>query len=143
MMVLLTIYRRGLQYNYKQTDSCLEIITVKAKRHLNQILQKMSSNVSYVGVSFIAKDGTPVLFHTVGGDEDAETPFDFQLAYWRGMDQLDEAVGGQHKPIDAFLGLLSPVLAESGEHSTNYNINSSQTKGTKSKGTHDFQAIRA
>ena len=32
------------------------------------------------------------------------------------MDQMDECLELQHRPVDAFLGLLTPVLASSGQY---------------------------
>ena len=76
----------------------------------------MVGKIPCVSVAFVSKDGNVLLFHTVGGDCDAATPFDYQTAFWKGMDQLDESLGLQHRPVDAFLGLLSPVLAASGQY---------------------------
>ena len=39
--------------------------------------------------------------------------------------------------------VVNAIKMEGGASNTYYNLNSLQTKGTKSKGTHDFQAIRA
>ena len=72
---------------------------------------------SYVGLAIVNKDGQPVLFHTVGENDDNSTPFEFQLAYFQALDQLDQVLNGPHRPSDAFVGLITPVLASSGEYS--------------------------